>query len=540
VIAAAVAAPATAQPQPVRVRMRQVPGQEPPLADGLAPGVPGVRREAPHPATPVVTIRVEVESAATPGRELEYHIRVENITSSDAHHVAVRMPVPDNSKYKSARPAPAPPNARGEYIWELGTLKAGTRRDITFVVEPTGGDDVLCCARVSFEHGECVRTRIAKPSLRVRTTGPERLPVGDISPAPYVIEVTNAGSADATNVVLTEELPAGLEFSDSTPPTKGDNPLTWNLGTLAPGERRRVEFKVIAKQNGVHQLKATVSAAGIKAVEGNLSRVLVGEAKLSLMMTGPSWRSVGSPATYLLTVSNPGAIPATNVQLTDPLYQDARVRGAIEFVRASDGGRLAGDDVRWSLGTLEAGARRTVSLTLRALAASEFQGFKNAATVQADRAPKVEALVKTTFEVPSGLVLDVDKDADPVAVGKTATFTLHARQRGGSPATKVALSVALPDGLQYVDAHGKSAAVLEGRTVNFAPLGELASGDEAVYTVTVRAERPEELKVRATLTSDPLPKNGAVQREETLSVVPASASPGVPAAPAVPEKPGGK
>jgi uncharacterized repeat protein (TIGR01451 family) len=477
---------------------------------------------------------VDVESSATPGRELEYRLRVENSPAGDAHHVRVRMPVPANSKYKTARPEPITPAASGELSWDLGTLKASTRRDITLVVEPTGGDDVVCCARVSFEHGECVRTRVAKPALRVRTTGPERLPLGDASP-PYAIEVTNAGSADATGVVLTEELPPGLLFSDSTPATKGDNPLTWNLGTLAPGEKRRVEFKVIAKQNGTHPLKATASAAGLKAVEGNLSRVLVGEAKLSLMMTGPSWRSVGRPATYLLTISNPGSIPATNVQLVDDLFANDNLRKNIEYVGASDGGKLTDRDVRWSLGTLEPGARRTVSLTLRALQGSLFQGFTNFATVQADHCPQEKAFAKSTFEIPAGLTLDVEKDADPVPVGKTVMFTFVVRKSGPALAAKVGLSVVLPEGVQYVDARGKSAGTQEGRTVNFAPLAEMVSGDEAVYSVTVRAERAGEVNVRATLTSEPLPSGGAVQREESLTVVPESPS---PPAPAEPEKTG--
>lgn len=538
VAAATLAGPGLAQPQPVWVRMRQVPGQEPPLAEGLPPnlgGAPPVRRDASHPVTPVVSIRVDVESTAQPGRELEYHLRVENSTTADANHVRVKMPVPTNSKFKSSRPATSAPVADGELTWELGTVKGGTRRDITLVVEPTGTDDILCCARVTFEHGECVKTRVARPTLRVRTQGPERVQLND-NPL-YTLEVTNAGSADATDVVVTEDLPPGLLFSDSNPPTKGDNPLTWKLGTLAPGEHRRIEFKLIAQQNGVHQLKATVSAAGQKAVEGNLSRVLVGEGKLSLAMTGPSWRSLDRTATYLLTVSNSGTIPATNVQISDELFANPVLRSSIEFVGASDGGRLAGHDVRWSLGTLEPGARKTVRLTLRALQASQPHGFRNAATVTADRGLKADAIATSTFEMPAGLTLDVDKDSDPVAVGKTMVFTFLVRQRGGTASKKVGLSVVLPDGLQYFDARGKTPPTVEGRTVNFTPLAELVSGDEAVYTVTVRADRPADFKVRATLTADPLPASGAVQREESLTVVPESASP-TPAA--VTEKADGK
>ncbi len=524
------APPAAPRPAPIFARALQYPGAEPPPADGLAPAlpvVPAVPREAVDPSPPVVSVRVRVPKTASAGRELEYRVLVENSSQSDAHHVLVRVQVPTHARYKTAKPTPITPAASGMLSWELGTVKGGQSREITLVVEPTGDDDVLCCARVSYEHGECVRTRVARPALRVRTTGPERVVLYD-TPT-YAVEVSNTGIADAADVVLTEELPPGLDFADSKPSTGGTNPLTWKLGTLAPGERRRVEFTVIAKQNGTHPLKASASATGVKAVEGNLSRVVVGEAKLTLIMTGPARRSFDRPATYLLTVSNPGSVPATNVQLSDELYLNERLRSGITFVDASDGGRLAGPDVRWSLGTLAPGARRTVSLTLRALKEGEF---KNAATVRADRDLTATAYATTSFEAASGLSLDIDKAADPVALGKTATFTFRVRQHGVPPAAKVALSVTLPEGLQYVDARGMSQGTQDGRTVTFAPMAELAPGSDAVYTVTARAERAGEAKIRAAVTSEPLPAGGAVQREESLLVVPESATPPPP-----PQKP---
>src|SRR5262249_40503197 len=159
----------------------------------------------------------------------------------------------------------------------------GQQREITLVVEPTGGDDIKCCARVTFEHGECVRTKIAKPVLRVRTDGPERGKLYDT--LKFTVEVTNIGQVDATDVVLTEELPPGLYCPDTTPSTSGKNPPTWKLGTLSPNQPKRVQFIVFPQRNGAHVLKATAAAAGLKAVEGNVSRVLVGEPQLTLIKT---------------------------------------------------------------------------------------------------------------------------------------------------------------------------------------------------------------------------------------------------------------
>jgi uncharacterized repeat protein (TIGR01451 family) len=555
--AAATAAPGYGQTNPVLVRSRQVPVQEPPLAESGAPAVPAVpggvaspygtgaipgapygSREAVHPPTPVVSIRVEAPSNATPGRELEYRLVVENKSRGDANHVRVNMPVPTNARYKTSQPAPTTTGATGDISWDLATVKAGQQREIILVVEPTGGDDVLCCARVTFEHGECVRTRVAKPALRVRTSGPERGKLYDI--LSYVIEVTNVGSIDATDVVLTEDLPPGLDFSDSNPSTSGKNPLVWKLGTLSPNQPKRVEFKVYPQRNGTHPLRATASAAGLKAVEGNLSRVLVGEPTLTLVKTGPSRRSLDLTATYLLTVSNSGTMPATNVVLSDGLFFNETLRSKMEFVQASDDGKLVGSDVRWALGTLEAGSRRTVSMTVRLLQNDRNGGeFRNVATVQADRGLTATAFTTTNFQPPIGLTLDVDKAFDPVAVGKTTTFTFRIRQRGATPTTKVGLSVSLPEELQYVDARGLSNGQQKDRTVTFDALGELAAGAEAVYTVIVRAERAASAKILATVTAEADGKVIKVEHQETTIVVNEAAAPS-PAPAAVPETKGAK
>jgi uncharacterized repeat protein (TIGR01451 family) len=516
---------------PVWVRASQIPGQEPPLAEGpvpVAPVAPYGRREADHPPTPAISVRVTVPSTATPGRELEYHLTVENVSQANANHVRVKVPVPAHVRYKTAEPVPGTPPASGELVWDLGTMRRGQRVEITFVVEvePGTAEDILCCARVVFEHGECVRTRVAKPAIRVRTTGPERAKLYD--PLAYTIEVTNTGSVAASDVVLSEELPPGLLFADSNPSTSGANPLVWKLGTVFPGQPRHVEFKVIAQQSGTHLLKASVVVAGIKTVEENLSRVLVGEAKLALVKTGPSWRSADLPATYLLTVSNSGTIPVTNVELHDGIFTTESLRSNIQFIGASDDGKLVGDDVRWLLGTLAPGSRRTVSLQLRTLQMANRAGvFENLANVKADGDIYAKAICKTDFVTPAGLTLDIEKGSDPVAVGKTTTFTFRVRQIGTTASRNVGLVISLPEQLQYVDSLGPSAGSQDGRTVSFAAIGELAAGGEAVYTVTVRADRPAEVQLRASLTAEPEPKGGKLERLESTIILPelATASP---------------
>src|SRR5262249_32935182 len=195
------------------------------------------------PPTPQVSIKVRVPATATPGKDLEYRILVENVSAASAHHVNVRNPLPANVKFVRADP---PPTAREpELRWELGTLPAGARKEVLLVVNPTGGD-IRNTARVQFEHGQTALPRPAKADLALRLPGPGKALVNDIKS--FAVDVSNPGQAPAVGVVLLLVLPDGLALTGAAdPPEAEGKPLTWELGDMRPGETRRVSFRVLAK-----------------------------------------------------------------------------------------------------------------------------------------------------------------------------------------------------------------------------------------------------------------------------------------------------
>src|SRR5262249_13719761 len=132
----------------------------------------------------------------------------------------------------------------------------------------------------------------------------------------FRLEVTNAGPGPVRGVRLTDTLPEGLDFQNSRPATGGENPLSWDLGDLAPGQTRRVEYSAIPKKTGTFTNRAVVPAAGGLRQESS-ARLWIGEPRLAVVKAGPRRRLVGRPATYLITVSNPGTMPLSNVRLSD-------------------------------------------------------------------------------------------------------------------------------------------------------------------------------------------------------------------------------
>ena len=116
------------------------------------------------PPTPVVSIRVRAPASGSEGKEIEYRVIVENCSQADAHHVTVRDPLPANAKF--VRASPEPHVVGPELVWQLGTLEAGACKEITLVLATVGPGDVKNCARVQFEHGQCVVTKMAHPELK--------------------------------------------------------------------------------------------------------------------------------------------------------------------------------------------------------------------------------------------------------------------------------------------------------------------------------------------------------------------------------------
>jgi hypothetical protein len=120
----------------------------------------------------------------------------------------VKDALPANAKFVSADPKPNKTDP--ELQWHLGTIGGGASREIILVLQPTNKEDVKNCARVQFEHGQCVTTRLAalpRPGDRppiITTVPPDELPIFDLEvrgptqqysnlPAKYEIRLTNKG-----------------------------------------------------------------------------------------------------------------------------------------------------------------------------------------------------------------------------------------------------------------------------------------------------------------------------------------------------------
>lgn len=458
------------------------------------------------PPTPVVSLRVRVPASSSPGAEIEYRICVENVSRAEAHHVTVRNPLPANARFVRATPQPTTPAP--ELSWELGTLVPCACREIVLVLAPTGTADITNCARVSFEHGQCVSTRIARGGgLSIRKSGPTQAALGEV--LTFQIAVTNQGPGPLANVYVIAKLADGLAHAS------GRNTLAWSLGTLQPGQGEQMQYQVTATKAGRPCNHAAVSADGGAFAETERCVVVGGQpavapGTLSLVKLGPAQRFINRPATYQITVTNTGTGALNNVIVTDFLPAGTNV------VSVSDAGRQTGAQVQWLIGALPAGARRTVQVAIQA---QQTGTMVNRATATADGGVNVQAEAKTVVEGATGLTFDIDVKDNPVDVGAQTTFIVNVLNQGMAPATKVQVALTLPENVQYLSAKGPTNARQEGRQVIFEPRDALQPRAETRYEVNVKALREGEAKVRAELRAEQLGDKPVI-REQSMTIAP--------------------
>ena len=355
-----------------------------PLPTPCAPACPVVAASVEDPPTPVVKIRVRVPACGVTGKELEYCICVENCSRANAHHVLVKNALPKNARFVRAEPPPT--RKTPELQWELGTLPGGCRQEIILVLSATSGTDVTNCARVQFEHGQCVVTRLAglapgiKPpvvetgdgKLTLDVTGPKKENVE--KPAKYSIKVANTGSKGADNVLVTATLPEKTTFVSASDGGKVvGNQVAWLLGTLEPGVAKTMEVVLRSQSPGTLCVKAkAIADRGLSADAEFCTLFVGGVAAFGLeVVDRVDPIPVGGDTSYPIIVVNQGNAPATNIRVKAIIPDEmdlTRARGPTDHRLIGKSGKIILFD---PLPTLAPGARAEYEVYVKALKAGE-------------------------------------------------------------------------------------------------------------------------------------------------------------------------
>lgn len=321
--------------------------------------------------------------------------------------------------------------------------------------------------------------------------------------AEYLLVFRNTGSAPATSVVITNQIPTNTTFVTGSVVTSAGivsstNPILISVGTVAPGGVVTMTFRVTVNA-GVAQ-GTIVSCQGL-ASGGNFTDIpsdndgtpgaprdpttfpVDNDADLALVKTSaPNPVAVGGQLTYTLTVTNNGPDRALNAVVTDTLPAGVTFVSAV----ASQGTCSGTATVTCNLGSLNNGATATVTIVVTT---PTIGTVSNTATVTSDISDPVPGNNSDTEDTPvvTGVDLALVKTVSPAnpPVGSMLTYTLVATNNGGITATGVVVTDNLPAQVTFQSASSTVGTCSQATGTVTCNIGTLAGGASASITIVV-------------------------------------------------------
>lgn len=339
----------------------------------------------------------------------------------------------------------------------------------------------------------------------------------------WTITVVNTGSGAASDLVVTDVVPAGLTdiaVQNGGIFNAGTREILWTPAAALPAggsiELRFTSRIVGGTANGtIIANQANIEAAGSPTVlTDDPSTAAVDDATRVEVQSRPDFATstkeiLGAPddgafrpgdeVVYRIVVTNSGTETATNILVRDPI--DASFSGVV----ADSGGIVGGGEVRWTIASLAPGA--SASLGLRATLGFPLadgtivanQAFVSTAALPeqptddpatADEDDDATSLIVTSRpDLSTTLKTVVDSNGGSFVPGDEVVYAIVVLNNGSAPAENVVVTDLVPAELLDIVAPD---AVVVGNTITWnasttPALASLAPGPDAAVTLSFRA-----------------------------------------------------
>ena len=346
----------------------------------------------------------------------------------------------------------------------------------------------------------------------------------------YTLTLTNNGPAQATNLSITDLLPAGVTYvSDDGAGAYVSGTGLWTIGTLNNGATATLNITatVDAGTSG-STITNTITVVSADQTDSNTTAddpsedITVGNG--ADLVTGKTvdngTPNEGDTIIYTLTLTNNGPAQATNLTLTDQLP------AGVTYVSDDGAGAYVSGTGLWTIGTLNNGATATLNITATVDVGTSGNTITNTITVvSADQTDS-----NTTADDPSeDIVVGTDADLELSKIVDNATpnvttnviFTLAVTNNGPNQATGVEVTDLLPTGYSYVSDDGAGAYV---SGTGLWTIGTLNNGATATLNITATVNVTGNYSNIAEVTSsgntdpDSTPGNGVTTEDDYDSV----------------------
>jgi uncharacterized repeat protein (TIGR01451 family) len=310
---------------------RKISVQAMPIGEGKWALRPNVVFSIAGPATeirvtrPKLQLHVNVPEVGYLGEELAIPIHVSNSGSGGTQGLMLRVRLPEGLEHPagSLLEADLPQAPPGET--RTTTLKVTARIAGKFLMQVSTVADGLT------EISQTIPINVVPPTLAVRWLGPGKCVLKN-EPI-YQIEVSNLDrDANQNPVQLATAFPEGLEVVSVTEGGQYDKnrrTVYWELGNLAPGEKRIVALKCKALTIGSWAMRAVARSGERMDVKSETITQVDGVSALNFeVVSAENPLELGREASFDIRIVNPGTATCNNIGIVAGVTEGLIITGA--------------------------------------------------------------------------------------------------------------------------------------------------------------------------------------------------------------------
>ncbi|WP_166828899.1 DUF11 domain-containing protein [Thalassoroseus pseudoceratinae] len=282
--------------------------------------------------------------------------------------------------------------------------------------------------------------------------------------------VQNNGQHPAHDVTVQGYFADSVRFLKETSPAPVVKPsnLVWMLGSLQPGDVRKIDIRFVPTKRG-----ELAASAFVRYTSGVATTMNVAEPLLEVALTGPSEVQLGDPASQIIAVTNPGTGIAQNVDIK------ALIPPGLEHP--------AGKQLEMNIGSLNPGETRQVRLALAAIKGGEHSVQVIAEARQSNGGETyLRKVTQSSVRVISPSVKIAMNGPGLRYKGRDAVYRIQVTNDGTAVSNNVRVLHKLPAGFEFVNAENGGKYDASSRSIGWF-IGQLGAGQTATVTTTLKA-----------------------------------------------------
>lgn len=251
---------------------------------------------------------------------IEVRYVLENTGTGAAEGIKIVETLPDGL---------ATTDGKSELVIDAGKIPAGQTKEFAAKLKAVRKGQYVSKAVASSANGLQAESAPAtivvdKAVLSIAVSGPDKQYVG--RPITYDITVTNESDAPAKDAVIENAIPDDVKSMKASAGAKmSGKKIVWPLGTLAPRASKTVQISFEPTKEGVLSNNVSAAANCADAVTASAQTTLktIPAVLLEVIdVTDPV--EVGTRTTYVITVTNQGSAPSTNIEVVCGIEDNMR------------------------------------------------------------------------------------------------------------------------------------------------------------------------------------------------------------------------